>query len=185
MVNKTQQGDTKVVLDALHFDAIALRYQGLTYKEIHKKLWDKHGKFVLEQRLRRWFAKGGVLHQPYREYAQAETEERKELMHQQLRKLGMSIPDILQDTLFQPMRNPFTGQLIKDENNNVVYVRNKTTNEAVKILAQLLGAKFADDDTEKVKDKLEEYFERLENAPLPGDAKAIEAPKETTTPATS
>lgn len=181
MENETEHSGTRVVLQAWHYEAIELRYNGSKYKEIANALFDKYGKYILEGRIRKWFMTGGILHDLYAEYSKQQTEERRELMHQQLRQLGMKIPIVLDETLFRPLRNAFTGEEIKD-NGKTVYVRDRTSNEAVKILATLLGAKFADDEAAKVGNVLDEYFQRLEKMPLPGTLPPVQ-PAEQESPA--
>lgn len=165
MSNKNKHKQTDILFNALHTDAIDLRYRGMTYKEISKELFNKHGKYVLPQRLRAWFMTGGILHDKYAAYAKEENGERRELMQQQLRKIGMLIPKVLEETLFQPMRHPMTGQIMKDEEGNVLYMRNRTTNDAVKILSELLGARFSETDADDMEDVLDNYFKRLDDMP--------------------
>jgi hypothetical protein len=175
MNHEMPQGDIKFALQAWHYEAIELRWQGKTYREMAEIIWSKYGKRLREDRMRRWFTRGGILHDKYEEYASRENDMRQSDIRQRLTALAESIPDVLQDTLFQPLRNPFTGQILKDEQGNILYIRNKTTNEAVKILATMLGAKFDESENNKVGDVLDRYFDRVEKMGTPEETPALPA----------
>jgi pyruvate/oxaloacetate carboxyltransferase len=175
MNHEMQQTETKVALQAWHYESVEQRYQGKTYKQISEIIWTKYGKRMREDRIRRWFMRGGILHDNYETHANRENEMRQSDIRQRLTALAESIPDVLQDTLFQPLRNPFTGQIIKDESGNILYIRNKTTNEAVKILATMLGAKFDESENNKVGDVLDRYFDRVEKMGKPEETPAVPA----------
>lgn len=149
-----------------HYAAVELRYEGKTYKEIVVEIAKVFSKAIRESKVRDWFAKGGILHEEYAKFALDENERRRADLRQRIKALASDIPKIMEETLFQPLRNPFTGQVIRDEAGNPVYVRNKTTNDAVRIIAELSGfnLKEADEDAQ-LEDRLEMYFKRLEAAP--------------------
>ncbi len=167
MVNEKEQSGTHALLQAWHYEAIELRYTGKTYTQMSEILWTKYGKRLPEVRLRKWFMRGGILHDLYEAHASRENDMRQSDIRQRLTALAESIPDVLQETLFTPLRNPFTGEIIKDRDGNTVFIRNKTTNEAVKILATMLGAKFDESENNKVGDVLDRYFDRIEKIGLP------------------
>lgn len=158
----TQKGH-KIKYVAYHEEAVELRYQGKTYAEISAYLTDKYKQEFSVDRLRRWFMKGGILEERYYDYSKKENDRRRKLMMEDMKKVASKIPKVLDEVIEEPVRHPFTGKIMTDENGNPIRKRNGTTVKAVQTIVDMLGFKVEDGDES---DPLDEFFER-QNEHLP------------------
>lgn len=144
----------------------------MMYKDIVVQIHDKYGIYIPEQRIRRWLMTGGILRDKYEEYAREQNEDRRTQLRQKFEYLGSRAPEVIEQTLFEVRRHPMTGMPFKDEEGNVMYVRNSNTTEALKVLITILGIKPGDEG--EVVDNMAKYFKRLEEAPIPRLNQAVE-----------
>ena len=150
-----------------HDIAIELRYLGCTYKEICEKLNKNHKKNFADQTVRKWFIKDGILHGRYKDYAQKETDRRRQNMLQQMSKLYDLIPDKYNKLLTGRFERDMYGKLIKekDKNGNAQSVEklDSITRQTLKDLCELFGFKLSpdntNDDTETIMDR---FLRRLD-----------------------
>jgi len=167
MAHELTRTATPWELQAWHYEAVELRYLGLQYKEISQVLLEKYSKAFPDYRLRRWFANGGILHDLYAKYTIEHNKERQERMNKRLNSLAEDIPEILEETLNLVQVNPFTGQVVTGLDGKPIKVRNSVTNEALKILINLVKESGDPVDNAGNFSRVRQYIESLKHVPLP------------------
>lgn len=150
-----------IKLMAYHFEAVELRYLGQTYGAIAAELQKKYGKDFRDDRVRRWFARDGILEAMYNDYSAKENERRRKLMLAELQKLYPKIPAKFQALLDRVKRHPFTGkELIDEKTNKPIEQVDQTTLKTLVALANLLGFKVT--ALPEDEDPVDRYFDRAE-----------------------
>lgn len=146
---------------AYHYKAIEMRYVGKKYEEICEALTLEFKKDFLEQRVRRWFMRGGILEALYDDFAKKENDRRRMQIMEEAKKLLPLIPQKYHDLLTKRFAiNGITGEFIKDENGKKVEKLDSITVNALRNFCEMLGFKMQ--DASDGSDPLEDYFDRAE-----------------------
>lgn len=134
-------------MTAVHYRAVELRYEGLTYREIAKILSEEYDRNIKEQTLRWWFKSGGRCEKHYLDYANKESERRRRLIHTELKKTYNKIPAKL-DALLE--------RLDAQGKEKLDMVTIKTIEKIVQIIENQVGAIGANNDV------LDQFWDRVE-----------------------
>jgi hypothetical protein len=140
----TKKGNMKLM--AYHYKAIELRYDGLKYHEISTELTNQFKRDFLDQTVRRWFAKGGMLEHEYLDYTDKENDRRRRYMISEFKKLIPIIPKKFDELLNERMTK--TGKKL-----DIVTVA------TLKLMMESLGLKIEAQPLND-KDPLDEFFDR-------------------------
>jgi len=133
-------------LQKYHYEAIEMRYRGLTYKEICKELQKTSPRPVKESTIMNWFSRRGMLGKEYLDYAKKENHRRRQVVLEELKKIVLKIP-AKYDALLDRVDSKGGEKL------------DMVTRATLKDLCELLGFKF---EPEGSSDPLDDYFDRAE-----------------------
>src|SRR3972149_4244680 len=89
----------EVKLMAYHYRAVELRYQGHTFPEVTRTITEEYQKDFKDTRVRNWFTSRGILFRLYLDYARQESERRRQLVLEEMKKLLPKLPQKLQELL--------------------------------------------------------------------------------------
>ncbi len=146
---------------AYHYRAVELRYAGKNYPEIAEALTTEFKKDFTHDRMRKWFARKGILETQYLDYAKKENERRRQEIMEEAKKILPLIPQKYHDLLTKRfVINAISGEFIKDENGKKVEKLDSITVNALRNFCEMLGFKIENADSGG--DPLEEYFDRAE-----------------------
>lgn len=169
-----QKKTLEFIPSAWHFVAIERRYMGETYEQIQMFLEEKFKRKFRSSSLRRWFMRGGVLHDRYFEYAAAENERRRREVQEQLKSMTSLIPKKLTEILENRYVRTKDGDYFRlEDGGEKIPVLDMVTVAALKQLSELLGFKV---DGGPTGDPVDRFFERIEDeTPEPHDATPAQA----------
>ena len=131
---------------AYHYEAIELRYQGMTYEEISVALGTKYNKEFQNKRLRAWFASKGILERMYMDFAKKENDRRRQVVLEEIKKITSKIPKGYADLI-----KTLEGNLVDPKSAGVF-------RQTLKDLCEILGFKV--EPTGDGSNPLDDFFDK-------------------------
>ncbi len=156
--------DVKPRLFEMHYKALEYRYGGFTYKEIAEALNKEYPKMPPPyERIKKWFEVGGIVEQPYIDYAKKENDRRRQHLRQKMEGLLTQLPDKFRELINERfVINPFSGEVIKDEKGKPIPKRDKVLLDALNSLAAMMGFKIEQSEGEAEEDPVDRFFRLAE-----------------------